>query len=156
LGAETLINPPSRFQANLFDKNGNEIDAEGEGNPSVTARNRLLRFGLQLGVDHNPETGERQVVLRVANQHRALAEIFQSTAWRTLPEAATGGGWAQVLRRAPGAYASKHQLMFRNVRSRATIIPIGVVLGLEDRPAPAPPTETEMEEQQARPGDAVH
>jgi hypothetical protein len=154
-GAASLINPPRRLvQQNLFDADGNEIAGE-EDQASVAARNRLLRFGIMLRLEHT-EDGGRRVVLLIANSHRALAEIFQSSAWRTVPEAATGGGWAQVLRRAPGAVSSKNPVRFRGVRSRATIIPIDLVIGPMDSATETPPTETEMEDFQARPGDAVH
>lgn len=154
-GAASLLNPPRRLiQQNLFDADGNEISGD-EDRESVNARNRLLRFGMKLEHRRNAE-GSGRVVLLIAASHRALAEVFQSSPWRTLAEAATGGGWAQVLRRAPGAETTKNPVRFRGVRSRAVVLPIELILGTGAPDTDQAPSEAEVADFQARPGDAVH
>jgi hypothetical protein len=111
-----------------------------------------MRYGLKVLRQPGAGEGDSAVVLIVANSHRALAEIFQSSIWRTIPEAATGGGWTQVLRRAPGAVPSGKHVRFRAVRSRAMILPIELVIELETGTS-AKPDDLELG-QTARPGDA--
>jgi hypothetical protein len=139
-GAEGLKQPGRMLmQGNLFDVQGDEISQDEGDRDAVAARNRLARYGvrLQCMADAN---GEAQIVLLVANTHRALGDVFAGTVWRTLPEAATGGGWAQVLRRAPGATVAREAVRFRGgVRSRAVVIPLEVALGDGDHVPPAAP-----------------
>jgi len=148
-----LINPKrGPVQANLFSDTGEEIADSEDDNTAVAARNRLMRYGLKVVRQPGAVEGDSAVVLIVANSHRALAEIFQSSIWRTIPEAATGGGWTQVLRRAPGAVPSGKHVRFRAVRSRAMVLPIELVIELETGTS-AKPDDLELG-QTARPGDA--
>ena len=145
-----LINPRrGPVQTNLFNDAGEEIADAEEDNAAVAARNRLMRYGLKV-CRQVGDNGESAVVLIVANSHRALAEIFQSSIWRTIPEAATGGGWTQVLKRAPGAVPSGNHVRFRAVRSRAMVLPIELVIGA-DEPATTKPDASEV--LAARPGE---
>jgi hypothetical protein len=133
-GTENLLKPQRTLvQHGLFDAAGEEIAVGEDDRDGTAARNRLMRYGLQLRRLIDPATGEAAVMLIVANSHRQLAEIFAQSIWRTLPEAATGGGWSQVLRRAPGAQTTRTQWRFRaGVKSRAVILPIELVLGGDD------------------------
>jgi hypothetical protein len=155
-GVKQLLRPSRVLvQATLFDDDGEEIAVSGdEGDKAAfSARNRLARFGLQLRrvVD---EAGEIKVQLVIANAHRALAEVFAGTVWRTLPEAATGGGWAQVLRRAPGAQMSLGPMRFRGgVKVRAVILPIELMLGDPKKPEKAAWPVEEPGEEDLRQGE---
>jgi hypothetical protein len=130
-GSAKLLKPRRVLvQHALFDETGEEIETDDGDREGTAARNRLMRQGLQIRRVIDPVSGDASVVLVVANSHRALAEIFGQSIWRTLPEAATGGGWSQVLRRAPGAQATRTAWRFRaGVQSRAVILPIETVLG---------------------------
>jgi len=130
-GAEKLLKPTRTLvQPTLFDPSGEEIETGEDDRSGTAARNRLMRYGLMIRAEMDPTSGAPTVVLIVANSHRQLAEMFAQSVWRTLPEAATGGGWSQVLRRAPGAQPTRFQVRFRaGVRSRAVILPIDLVLG---------------------------
>lgn len=55
--------------------------------------------------------------LAVAHNHVALTEIFEATRWN-------GGAWAQVLRRLPGAWASRNAVRFLGFQGRSTIVPL--------------------------------
>jgi hypothetical protein len=146
-----LINPRrGPVQTNLFNDAGEEIADSEDDNAAVAARNRLMRYGLKV-CRYVGDNGDSAVVLIVANSHRALAEIFQSSIWRTIPEAATGGGWTQVLRRAPGAVPSGKYVRFRAVRSRAMIVPIELVIGADETTAARPDAGEVLA---ARPGEA--
>jgi len=154
-GSRRLMKPrQSLMQHALFDEAGDEIEVDEDDREGAAARNRLMRYGLRLMRLTDPVSGDAAVVLVIANTHRALAEVFQGTVWRSLPEASTGGGWSQVLRRAPGAQASREPWRFRGgVRSRAVILPIDVVLGNEPATEAAPREDLAEVVDIARPGD---
>lgn len=81
----------------------------------------------------------REPMVAFASNHRGLADLFSATIWRSNASAVTGG-WAQVLRRAPGAITGT-RLRFRAVEARVTAVPLSAVL-MHDRPRPdatAPP-----------------
>jgi hypothetical protein len=142
------------MQHALFDEQGEEIESGEDDREGTAARNRLARYGLRLQRLVDPISGDAAVVLIIANTHRALAEVFAQSVWRTLPEASTGGGWSQVLRRAPGAQASREAWRFRGgVKSRAVILPIDVVLGNEPATEVVPREDVSEVVDIARPGD---
>jgi hypothetical protein len=67
--------------------------------------------------------------------------VYEDSRWRTMPESATGGGWTQAAKRAPGATVSK--AWFRGVQSRCVNVPIALVLqpGTSPRPSGQPADE---------------
>lgn len=145
-GAIGMANPRKVMQGNLFDAAGDEVSEDDSDRDAVAARNRLARHGVRLQCVTD-DAGAPQIVLLIANTHRSLGEVFQNTVWRTLPEAATGGGWSQVLRRAPGATVAREAVRFRGgVRSRAVVLPIELVIGDGDHVPPAPVTEDDEAE----------
>jgi hypothetical protein len=155
-GAEKLLKPPPRtvVQHTLFDPSGEEIESSEDDRAGTAARNRLMRYGLMVRAEMDQTSGAPTVVLIVANSHRQLAEMFAQSVWRTLPEAATGGGWVQVLRRAPGAQPTRQAVRFRaGVRSRAVILPIDLVLGGDNAGDAMPRQEPAEIVDLARPGD---
>lgn len=83
----------------------------------AAAAGELARHGMRV-------IGE---ALAVSNTHRGVARMLQGTAY--------GVGWRDLLRRLPGATASEDSLNFAGSKSRATLVPLGV-LGLPDPPPP--------------------
>lgn len=64
--------------------------------------------------------------LAVANEHQALARIFDNTTWQ-------GSVWKQALQRNPGAISGV-RTKFGHVNVRATLVPLYAVLDEEDLP----------------------
>jgi hypothetical protein len=91
------------------------------------ARERLKSFGLRVAWRVEPE-GARAPCLIVANSHRQLADLFAGSVWGTTADAAGGGGWAQVARRAPGAIAVKPTRFRDGVYARGTSVPLAAIL----------------------------
>ena len=107
------------------------------------AQRMLSAFGLRVA-RVAPGNDANNVVLQVAFNNVQLAEIFEHTRWRTSAESATGGGWIQALRRAPGATISGGVRFRAGVQSRCVQVPIAVVL---QRPiAPEPGTVPAVED----------
>lgn len=109
---------------------GDGLDDESE---AARAHVKLQSLGLRLTWGAGGELPPG-LTLYIANQHRALAAIFDETPWRTIANAAGGGGWAHVLRRMPGAASSGNAVRFRSgVRSRAVALPVAELLPADDR-----------------------
>lgn len=122
-----------QLQPELFGADGEEIIPDNFDGDATMARDRLLQFGIRIGIER-PSGGEPYAALIVANQHRALGEIFAGTIWGSTPESTTSG-WADTLSRAPGAMASASQRRFgAGVSVRATILPLSVVIQLRPKP----------------------
>jgi hypothetical protein len=124
----------------LDDKGGESLPDDNDGRASK-ARERLLQFGLRISRRPGPD-GELIPYLLIANAHRQLAELFGGTVWRTVADAAAGGGWTQVARRAPGAIQTNGLAFRSGVVSRTVGIPLALVLELGAGPSPDAPTGT--------------
>ncbi|WP_042443161.1 hypothetical protein [Azospirillum sp. B510] len=83
-----------------------------------TARKLLMEAGIKI----HEQGGEAW--LAVANMHRGLSRIYDSTQWAGRPGAQ--GGWVQALRRLPHKVYDK--TMWFGVAARATLIPIYLCL----------------------------
>lgn len=99
------------------------------------AQRILSAFGLRVA-RLGPGNDATNIVLQVAHNNVQLAELFEGTRWRTSPESATGGGWTQALRRAPGATLSSGVRFRAGVQSRCVQVPIAVVLQRPIAPEP--------------------
>ena len=141
-----LANPSTRMQASLLGED-EDVSADSEEPNRVASAKRLLAaYGLRV-VALSGENGGNDIVLQVAHNNPQLAEVFEESRWRTMPESATGGGWTQALKRAPGATVSK--AWFRGVQSRCVNVPVALVLqpGASPRPSGQPADE--------QPGDSA-
>ena len=141
-----LSNPATRMQASLL---GEDEDVSGdseEPNRVAAAKRLLAAYGCKV-VALSGENGGNDIVLQVAHNNLQLAEVFEESRWRTTPESATGGGWTQALKRAPGASVSK--AWFRGVQSRCVNVPIALVLQPGTTPRPSERHDSEQ------PGDAA-
>jgi hypothetical protein len=123
--ATALADPAKRMQPNIFGGDDDMTENSDEPNRIAAAKRTLSAFGLKV-VSLSPENASANVVLQIAHQNPQLAEVFELTRWRTSPESATGGGWTQALKRAPGATVGKTR--FRGVQSRCVNVPIALVL----------------------------
>jgi hypothetical protein len=126
--------PAFPSQGNLLADELNEFEALRPR--EQMALSRLRQFGVKIGRAVRQEGGEPviDISVTIAAAHRNLAEIFQASIWRTIPEAANGGGWHQVLRRAPGAVVTANSVYFKGgVRSRAVVLPIELVLKMHGK-----------------------
>ena len=142
-----LSNPATRMQASLL---GEDEDVSGdseEPNRVAAAKRLLAAYGCKV-VALSGENGSNDIVLQVAHNNLQLAEVFEESRWRTTPESATGGGWTQALKRAPGASVSK--AWFRGVQSRCVNVPIALVLQPGTTPRPS-----ERQHDSEQPGDAA-
>lgn len=94
---------------------------DSEGNFSSTdgeAAKVLARIGLRLHIEMKPDIPERpkgSKGLAVAYGHTGLGEVFDGTHWGTMP-GSQSGGWAQSLRRAPGATIKNVRIQEKPVR----------------------------------------
>lgn len=84
----------------------------------------LGTYGLKVNAGAAP-------TLAVANSHAGLAGLFQSTRWAA--RSGSPGVWVQAMRRLPGAERSVGAVWFAGVGSRATVVPLGVVLTDPDK-----------------------
>lgn len=143
------------MQGILFDAEGDQvIEGDDDDQRATRARDQLLAVGLRVGIYRL--NGDTQVVVMVANQHRALAEIFERTHWRTLPEAAGGGGWTQVMRRAPGVSTWPRPVWYRGgYMSRALAVPLSIIVQPHDS-APTEQTADEIETLERRGDTSLH
>lgn len=132
------------LQPALFDAQGEEVIPDNFDGEATIARDRLLQFGIRVGIER-PENGDPFAALVIANQHRALADVFQGTLWGSAPESTTSG-WAEILRRIPGAFPSANKRRFGSVFVRATIIPLAEVI----RPRPDPGARQQQDGEEDR------
>lgn len=89
------------------------------------AQSALAIYGLRLHPDiDGPD-------LAVANDHRNLAQLFESSHWRA--RSGASGVWRQALLRAPGARPSTGAVRFRGPQARAVLVPLSHVLADEPR-----------------------
>ena len=144
--AGVLANPATRMQASLL---GDDEDVSDDSEPDrmAFARRQLAAFGLKV-VALSGDNRAANIVLQVAHNNPQLAEVFEDTRWRSMPESATGGGWTQALKRAPEA--SLGRTRFRGVLSRCVNVPMALVL--QPGNAPRPGEQRPADEQ---PGDAA-
>ena len=142
--AASLNNPATRMQTNLLT---GDDDVSDEPNRVASAKRLLSGFGMRV-VALAGDNGSANVVLQVAYNNPQLAERFEETRWRGSAESATGGGWAQALKRAPGATTSGG-VRFRDVQSRCVNVPIALVLQPGTSPHKAEPPVDEQ------PGDTA-
>jgi len=134
-----LVDPAKRMQANMLTGDDDDVsDDSEEPNRVASAKRSLAAFGLRV-LALADDNGSANVVLQIANNNPQLAEVFAETRWRTSAESATGGGWTQAMKRAPGASMPKGAVRFRGVQSRCVNVPIALVLqpGTSPRPARA-------------------
>jgi hypothetical protein len=129
------------------------VDAYHRDDNDVPARAaaRLAAFGLKVSLRTPGGSAQPEPVLLIANQHRSLATIFDRTVWRSLPNAAGGGGWAQATKRAPGAKLTSPMRFAGGLVCRAVMVPIKVVLSPTQWPPAAPPQAADYAED----GDAA-
>jgi len=89
------------------------------------AQGVLATYGLKVHPDiDGPD-------LAVANDHRNLSQLFDSSHWRA--RSGASGVWRQALLRAPGARASTIPIRFRGPQARAVLVPLAHVLA-DDAP----------------------
>jgi hypothetical protein len=134
-----LANPATRMQASLLGED-DDVGGDEEPNRVAAAKRTLAAYGLKV-VALSGENGGSDIVLQIAHNNPQLAEVYEDSRWRTMPESATGGGWTQAAKRAPGATVSK--AWFRGVQSRCVNVPIALVLqpGTSPRPSGQPADE---------------
>jgi len=124
--ANAFMQGAGRKQANFW--GDDEIAPDDPESAGRSAQRQLLAFGLRVA-RIGDENASANIVLQVAHNNQQLAEVFEHTRWRSSPESATGGGWTQALRRAPGATLPAGSVRFRaGFTSRAVNVPIALVL----------------------------
>lgn len=131
--AAGLMSPGSREQLTLWGAS-EDIPQDIDG-AARSAQRILSAFGLRVARVGLGNASEN-LVLQVAHANSQLAELFEETRWRTSAESATGGGWTQALRRAPGATISGGVRFRVGVQSRSVQVPIAVVLQRPVSPDP--------------------
>ena len=141
-----LLNPNTRMQASLLGEDEDVSEDSEEPNRVASAKRQLAAYGLKVTALAG-DNGSANVVLQIAHNNPQLAEVFCDTRWRTSAESATGGGWTQAVKRAPGATVGKTR--FRGVQSRCVNVPIAIVLQPGTAPQPGDRTANEQ------PGDAA-
>lgn len=117
----------------LRDLAGHPLEDVGD-EESETAARALAGIGIRI-ITRLGDLHFDEPMVAIASNHRGLAEIFASSVWRTAPNA-IAGGWAQVLRRAPGAIAGAGRLRFRSVVAHVVLVPLSQVLPDQPRPQP--------------------
>lgn len=85
---------------------------------------QLQEIGLRL------ESTDGLDCLAVSNTHARLAALFAGTPWQAGDR--TSGAWVQSLRQLPGSRSGKKPLRFARSQTRATLIPLSVVLGEDE------------------------
>jgi hypothetical protein len=106
---------------------GDERDAEGEEATTNERTPKKCREALRTwGVFVDRETGDPIWRVALPNKHEGLRRLFEGTQWRSDPGA--GGGWAQAMKRLPGARAENS----RKLGGRGWSVPIGVFLMKEE------------------------
>ena len=76
----------------------------------------LKRRGIAIVASES--NGEQTLV--VGNNHRSLHALYDGTRWN-------GGAWAHILRRLPGASATKNAVRFAGFQERGTLIPLSAL-----------------------------
>jgi hypothetical protein len=143
-----LLNPAKRMQANLLTGDDDVVtDGDDDSNKLASARRMLAAYGIKVAV-LGADNASANVVLQIAHNNPQLAELFEPTRWRTSAESATGGGWTQAVKRAPGATVGKTR--FRGVQSRCVNVPIALVL----QPGTSP-QQGDQQHENEQPGDAA-
>jgi hypothetical protein len=146
--------PVFNAQPDLLQAEQHDFEALRPAEQAALAR--LKQFGVKVGRTIQQEAGEPVIHIQVtiAATHRNLAEVFQYSIWRSTPEAANGGGWHQVLRRAPGAVVTANPIYFKGgVRARGTVLPIELVLKMQGKELVGLPSGS-REDDAARPASA--
>jgi hypothetical protein len=96
----------------------NQVATRGEREEAQAV---LASYGLRVHPDiDGPD-------LAVANDHRNLAHLFETSHWRA--RSGASGVWRQALLRAPGARPSSSAVRFRGPQARAVLVPLCHVLG---------------------------
>ena len=140
-----LSNPATPMQTSLLGDD-EDMSEDSEPNRIAAAKRHLAGYGLKVTALAG-DNGGANIVLQIAHNNPQLAEVYEDTRWHSIPESATGGGWTQAVRRAPGATLGRAR--FRGVQSRCVNVPIALVL----QPGTSPqPGERAAEEQ---PGGAI-
>lgn len=147
LVAAAMANPATRMQTSLPGEDDDMSEDGEEPNRIAAAKRHLAGYGLKLTALAG-DNGGANIVLQIAHNNPQLAEVYEDTRWRSLPESATGGGWTQAAKRAPGATVGR--AWFRGVQSRCVNVPITVVL--QPGASPRPGEQRPASEQ---PGDAA-
>ena len=91
----------------------------GDGDPAEA--NRVLgTYGGKVLEYHGVQ------VLAIASSHQGLAKLFEGSQWQA--RAGASSVWTQALRRLPGAEPYDKTVNFAGARSKATIVPVELVL----------------------------
>ncbi len=93
------------------------------------ANKALANYGMRVH-RHVVSREHSYYVLRVANSHKGMNELFRDTHWAG--RSGTSGVWVQSMRRVPDAIIGKKPTTFNGVMQRYTEIPVGKILQNDD------------------------
>ena len=146
-----LVSKGTLMQRSMLESDRDDLPDDDQGRASK-ARERLLSFGIKVDWREMAEGGREPCII-IANTHRQLADLFYGSVWGTTPDAAAGGGWSQVLRRAPGAAVVNTTRFRQGITARGTSVALDIVT---TGTGPAPDGPAAMDTDRPAAGRIVH